>query len=255
MRLADRSRATLVWLTRRPTRWSVAVPVVGVLAGMLFAVSAMTAQGRSLRSDTADLPGLVRQQTRIHESRNQQLEDLQAEVNRLTAQQAPGDAKLDAATKKGDQLAAEAGTQKVSGPVLTVTLDDSALSPSSFPGTPLDYFVVHQQDVQAVVNALWAGGAEAMMLMDQRVISTSAVRCVGNTLILHGRVYSPPFTVQAMGDPDRMRDALAANPQVDTYKQYVEAYGLGYEVSQRKRETFPAFTGSTKLEHAETTGP
>ena len=50
-----------------------------------------------------------------------------------------------------------------------------------------DDLVVHQGDVQAVVNALWAGGAEAMSIMDVRVISTSAVRCVGNTLLLHGR--------------------------------------------------------------------
>lgn len=255
MRLADRSRAMFVWLTRRPTRWSAAVPVVAVLAGMLFAVSAQTAKGTSLRSDTADLPALVRQQTRIHQSRDQQVGDLRNELSRLAQQQAPGDAKLDAATKKGDQLAAEAGTQRVTGPVLTVTLDDSALSPSSFPGTPLDYFVVHQQDVQAVVNALWAGGAEAMMLMDQRVISTSAVRCVGNTLILQGRVYSPPFTIQAMGDPQKLRNALGDSPQVDIYKQYVEAYGLGYEVSERHRETFPAFTGSTKLDHAAAVGP
>ncbi len=255
MRLADRSRATMVWLTQHPTRWSAAVPVVAVLAGMLFAVSAQTARGTSLRSETADLPALVRQQTRIHQSRDQQLADLRAEVRRLTQQQAPGDARLAAATKRGDLLAPEAGTQAVRGPVLTVTLDDSALSPSAFPGAPLDYFVVHQQDVQAVVNALWAGGAEAMMLMDQRVISTSAVRCVGNTLILQGRVYSPPFTIQAMGDPQRLRNALADSPQVDIYKQYVEAYGLGYEVSSRHRETFPAFAGSTKLEHAVAVGP
>ena len=65
----------------------------------------------------------------------------------------------------------------------------------------VDDVVVHQQDVQGVVNALWRGGAEAMMVMDQRIISTSAVRCVGNTLILQGRVYSPPFTVTATGDP------------------------------------------------------
>ena len=38
--------------------------------------------------------------------------------------------------------------------------------------------MVHQQDIQAVVNALWAGGADALQIMDQRVISTSAVRMV-----------------------------------------------------------------------------
>ena len=54
-----------------------------------------------------------------------------------------------------------------------------------------DDLVVHQQDVQSVVNALWAGGAEAMMIMDQRVVNTSAVRCIGNTLLLQGRRTRP----------------------------------------------------------------
>ena len=49
-----------------------------------------------------------------------------------------------------------------------------------------------------MVNALWAGGAEAMTIMGERVIATTAVRCVGNTLLLHGRVHSPPFTVAAI---------------------------------------------------------
>ncbi len=62
-----------------------------------------------------------------------------------------------------------------------------------------DDLVVHQQDVQAVVNALWAGGADAVQVMDQRLLSTSAVRCVGNTLLLNGRVYSPPYADQRGG--------------------------------------------------------
>jgi uncharacterized protein YlxW (UPF0749 family) len=110
--------------------------------------------------------------------------------------------------------------------------------------------VVHQQDVQGVVNALWAGGAEAMMIMDQRVISTSAVRCVGNTLILQGRVYSPPFVITGMGNPDAMRKALDASPQVQVYKQYVDAIGLGYEVRTSPERTFPAYAGSVNLQYA-----
>jgi uncharacterized protein YlxW (UPF0749 family) len=50
-----------------------------------------------------------------------------------------------------------------------------------------------------------------MEIMDQRVISTSAVRCVGNTLILHGRVYSPPYRINAVGDPAELTRALSAS--------------------------------------------
>ena len=44
--------------------------------------------------------------------------------------------------------------------------------------------------------------------MDQRLIATSAVRCVGNTLILQGRVYSPPYRITAIGDPKTLDTAL-----------------------------------------------
>lgn len=46
-------------------------------------------------------------------------------------------------------------------------------------------------DAQAVVNAFWAGGATGVQIMDQRPIATSAVWCVGNTLILQGAVCAP----------------------------------------------------------------
>jgi uncharacterized protein YlxW (UPF0749 family) len=93
-----------------------------------------------------------------------------------------------------------------------------------------------------------------MMLMDQRVISTSAVRCVGNTLILQGRVYSPPYVIKAMGDPEALRRSLAASPQVQIYRQYVDAVGLGYDVESSKEQTFPAYAGSIKLDHVRTAG-
>ena len=92
------------------------------------------------------------------------------------------------------------GYRRGGWPSLTVTLEDAPIPPDGIPdGYAADDYVVHQQDLQAVVNALWAGGAEALQVMDQRIISTSAVRCVGNTLILQGRVYSPPYSVSAVG--------------------------------------------------------
>ena len=117
-------------------------------------------------------------------------------------------------------------------------------------GTSPDDLVVHQQDVQAVVNALWAGGAEAMQIMDQRVISTSAVRCVGNTLILQGRVYSPPYEITAIGDPDRLYEALDAAPRGATYRYYVDTYGLVYETRAAAQTTLPGYDGSLELMHA-----
>src|SRR4029079_1723509 len=141
----------------------------------------------------------------------------------LTAPVAAGDQRVARLTSQADKLAQDAGTEAVHGPGLKVRLDDAHLQsiPEGF--TP-DDLVVHQQDVQAVVNALWTGGAEAMQIMDQRVITTSAVRCVGNPLILQGRVYSPPFRITAIGDPQRLSDALDAAPGVQTFRYYVDTF-------------------------------
>ena len=85
--------------------------------------------------------------------------------------------------------------------------DATPLVPGVPDPSPND-LVIHQQDLQAVVNALWVGGAEGIQVMDQRLVSTSAVRCVGNTLVLQGRLYSPPYTVTAVGDPEALHAAL-----------------------------------------------
>jgi uncharacterized protein YlxW (UPF0749 family) len=244
----------LTWLTRRPTVWSAAVPVVAVAAGVLFATSAATAKGTDLRSSASDLPGVIREQARKNAEAAEKVRSLRAEVDQLSAQRAPGDLRVTQLTKSADGLMLSAGTEAVVGPTVQVTLTDAKTVPSQLPdGFSVDDYVVHQQDVQAVVNALWQGGAEAMMLMDQRVISTSAVRCVGNTLILQGRVYSPPYVITAMGDPTALRAALDANPQVGIYRQWVDAVGLGYDVRTDRERTFPAYAGSINLQHASAT--
>lgn len=241
----------LTWLTRRPSVWSAVVPVVALCAGVLFATSASTAKGTDLRSSASELPDLIRQQTRQNAETAERVGALQAEVDRLSARSMPGDTQVADLTRQANALMGAAGTQQVTGPALVVELTDAKIPSDQLPeGIDVDDIVVHQQDVQAVVNALWAGGAEAMMLMDQRVISTSAVRCVGNTLILKGQVYSPPFVVTAIGDQAAMRRALDTSPQVAIYRQYVDAFGLGYDVRSSPERSFPPYAGSVNLEYA-----
>ena len=89
------------------------------------------------------------------------------------------------------------------------------------------------------MNALWAGGAEAMTIAGQRVIATSAVRCVGNTLLLNGEVFSPPFRVAAIGPSRTMTAALDQSPGVKLFEQAAGYYGLGYTVEHRPMSRCP----------------
>ena len=234
--------------------WKLLVPLTGAVAGMLLATSAVTARGTDLRaSRSLDVTQLIQRQQRTLAGLTREERALRARISAATALAAVGDRRVRAARAAADRLAASAGLTAVAGPAVTVSLDDASRADQQRDldaGARPDDLVIHQQDVQGVVNALWAGGADAMTIMGRRVVATTAVRCVGNTLLLHGQVFSPPFVVTAVGDQRRLRRALDADPAVQVFQQYVAAYGLGYHVSMHQNVTLPAYEGSLELRHA-----
>ncbi len=216
---------------------------VCVLAGFMIATSAINAGGADLRPNrNTDLVGLIQSES----NRNQELADkvaaLRTDVDALTRSEGDGvpQVTLDAA-------AALAGQSPVKGPAVAVVLDDapSGVHPA---GVSDELLVVHQQDIQAVVNALWSGGAEAMTIQGQRVTSRTGVKCVGNSVVLHGVPYAPPYEIVAIGDQAKLEQALADSSALQIYRQYVAAYGLGYNERRESQVTLPAYRGSQDIE-------
>ncbi|MBJ7002245.1 DUF881 domain-containing protein [Streptomyces griseofuscus] len=235
----------------RPVRMLTAA--VFALAGLIFFTSFDTAKGTDIRQDGSllKLSDLIQQRSRKNKGLDESNASLRDGVESL--------AKSDGGSSKAqDQrltgLEKSAGTQKLTGKAVTVTLNDAPPNATAkLPGYPPpqpDYLVIHQQDLQAVVNALWQGGAKGIKVMDQRLISTSAVRCVGNTLILQGRVYSPPYKITAIGDPGRLQQSLADSKAIQTYMVYVNVYGLGWKVTDDGTVTLPGYSGTVDLHYA-----
>jgi uncharacterized protein YlxW (UPF0749 family) len=229
---------------------SIGVALVLVAAGLLFTTSATTSHGGQLRSQQDNLADLIQTDNKQVQQRTKQVTALRNAVQQEAAANAVNDKAIQALEKRSANVVEAAGLLPVTGPGLRVTLDDAPQDASVPADAGPDDLVVHQQDVQAVVNALWAGGAEAMMLQDQRVISTSAIRCVGNTLILQGQVYSPPYSITAIGDPRKLQKALNSSPEIDYYLEYVAALRLGWSVKSSPDWHFPAYAGSLALTHA-----
>ncbi|MEO6713386.1 MAG: DUF881 domain-containing protein [Mycobacteriales bacterium] len=240
----------------RPVGWNIAAALVFLAAGVLFATSRRTARGTELRSRRISLAEVAVDKQRIVSRRAAAVTRLQRDVARQTAAAAERDSGVRAVQQAGSGLSAPAGLQGVRGPGLRVALDDAArVSRGTGPGDPTpDDLVVHEEDVVGVINALWAGGAEAMTVMNKRVISTTTVRCVGNTLFLQDEVFSPPFVVTAVGDSARMRAALDAAQPVIVFRQAVRAWGLGLDVSAEDDLALPAYRGPLSLMYARPAG-
>lgn len=235
--------------------WHALVAVTALVAGMLFVSSARTARGTDLRSARGQrLAELIASQQRRVEGLEATAARLRRQVEDATDAAARGDARVAELRAANDALAVPVGLSALKGRGLHVTLDDAPrLAPGEQrPGNPSpDDLVVHEQDILAVINALWAGGADAVSVMGDRIIGTSAVRCVGNTLLLHGKVYSPPFVVEGIGDPALLQRALDESAGVQHFLSFVAAYGVGFAVTEVDEVTVPAYDGALTFGSAE----
>ena len=226
--------------------------MVFALAGFLFYTSGRAAHGTSLRNDDTllRLSDVIQQRSQENAAAEKTVAGLRGQVDALAAQHARNPADVE----RLGALERAVGLEALSGAGVTVTLNDAPPGATAkIPGVPQpqpDDLVVHQQDLQAVVNALWRGGATGIQVQDQRLISTSAVRCVGNQLILQGRVYSPPYVIRAVGDQARLTASIAQDTALQTYLQYVAAYGLGWKLDQSAAMRLPPYTGTVDLQYA-----
>jgi uncharacterized protein YlxW (UPF0749 family) len=239
---------------RERIAWRLVAVVVFVVAGALFVTSSLASGGLDLRaSSVTDLDTVVRQQRQRTDDLQQQVATLTREVDRLA--KSVDDAQVSAVQRQVAALRGPAGFEEVHGPAITVVLSDAPeeeIDRAVEKGeVTADQLVVHQQDIQAVVNALWAGGAEAMTLQKQRVVSTTGIKCVGNTVVLHGVPYAPPYEITAIGDLGSLQLSLDASDYIEGYKTYVTAHNLGYEVSTDPDVTMPAYDGTSDLRYAE----
>lgn len=226
------------------------MPVVCLVTGFGFAASHRDARGTEFRSPvTANLAGLVRAAESQVKSSDRTVAALQAQLSAATRAAGGADSAVAAAQARVTPLSGPGGLTPVRGPGILVVLNDASSVPAGSTVDP-NQLVVHQSDLQAAVNALWAGGAEAMTIAGQRVIATSAVRCVGNTLLLNGGVYSPPFRVAAIGRYQSMHNALDRSPGVALFKEAAGYYGLGYTVESQNELNLPAYHGAIGLTYA-----
>ncbi|MFD6894249.1 DUF881 domain-containing protein [Rhodococcus sp. NPDC060086] len=226
--------------------WGSATLVVCLVAGLLLGTTRGVSDGTELRaSDSQRLSDLVRVAQTEADDLAATRDTLATQVAQIQSGAATGDDEVAAVLEQLAALEDPAGLTERQGAGVTVTLTDAPRNADGrYPADASpDDLVVHQQDVQSVLNAMWAGGAEAISMQDQRIVATSAPRCIGNTLLLHGRTYSPPYVITALGDPAKITTSLDAEPGVRIYKQYSTRYGLGFTQRAGSELTVPAYTG------------
>ncbi|HLW48433.1 MAG TPA: DUF881 domain-containing protein [bacterium] len=192
-------------------RLQLALTAVALVVGFIFAVQSRTEQSieTGLQVSSGRL-GEVAYRYRAEDDRQAAMRAEITDLRRAIAseeQRAAAEQRV-AATLADElrTLRADAGLTALRGPGVAVTISDSRRPLR--PGEDPNLVLIHYSDVRAVVNMLWAAGAEAIAVNDERIITTTGISCVGTTILCNTRRMAPPYRIVAIGDPEGLTAAV-----------------------------------------------
>jgi uncharacterized protein YlxW (UPF0749 family) len=232
--------------------WRVGTPVVILLSGTLFAVSASNSEGTDLRPGRYnDLASLVSNESEEVEALKQRVADLNEEVNELTERL--GDRDVRRIQTEIKKMRDPAGLVPRRGEGVRVMLSDAPPEVIESSTRDINLLVVHQQDIQAVVNAMWKGGATAVTIQGQRIVTTTGIKCEGNAVQLEGVPYSQPYVIEAVGEQEELLEAIENDRYVSVYRSQAEIsdIAVGWSLEREDDLTAPAYDGLLDLNYAQ----
>ena len=213
-----------MWLT-----WGLLV--VGVVLGIALN------QTRDRSDATAVRNGLV---ARVHEA-EQRNADLSAKRDALAAtanatrdRALAGNAQGSGLVQQIDRMDAAAAAQAVHGPGIVVELSDRS--------SDSDRSIILDRDLQSVVNALWASGAEAVAIDDVRMGPADTVRQAGGAMLVDNQPVSSPYRVAAIGDPAKLQTGFVVNDAYIRMAGLHQLYDVGFTVDRADELELPAAT-------------
>jgi uncharacterized protein YlxW (UPF0749 family) len=227
---------------------SLATFVVAGLAATQFRSQPLPPSNRFARDEA------LRKSVNGLEDQNRQLkarvQGLQAQVKAREDESARRSSAAQQVNAQLDDEKAVVGLVALHGPGLTVTLHDG-----TDPNDPADKslgWVIHYQDLQDIVNLLWASGAEGVAVNGQRIVPSTSFFYAGvNILLNNASRITGPYTITALGDPSSLTRALASRDQLAELKSRSRIYGLALSWLRGTRLSIPSYDATFLLKYAQ----
>lgn len=221
--------------------------LAAVLIGVLLATSALALRAPTTNASAIkkDLVGRIEARRAHADAQSRLIATLRSEID--TAQAAALSQQSQAGLVADlSQLELAAGTVRVRGPGLVLTVDDAAVqvdpkNPVVDPrtGAGSDQGKVIARDLQIIVNGLWQAGAEAISVNGHRLTARAAIRFAGEAILVDYRPLVRPYAISAIGDPGSLSVEFASNDG-GSYLQSLKAnYKIRGDIQERDSVVVP----------------
>ncbi len=239
----------------KKSSWLWHVTLLSFVLGMLLAAALKTQQTIRFKSGipTTRLPVLARawaDEKERTESLRKEITDLRAKLSQY--EKALGEGGQQSGLLRDELRSAkfQAGLLEAKGEGVIVILRDSRKRPPPDADPQLvDDYNIHDYDIRDFVNELFASGAEAIAVNDQRIIANTSIRCVGPSIQINSTPMAPPFVITAIGPADDMESALKMpGGVVDQFR--IDELSDMVKIQRKKDLVVPAYSGSTRYRFA-----
>ncbi|HET6380144.1 MAG TPA: DUF881 domain-containing protein [candidate division Zixibacteria bacterium] len=178
----------------------------------------------------------------------EEIAEAEAQVQQFQEESRSGSATLAELSERLDAARLAAGLTEVRGPGVVIEIADSnrVVPPGENPAS----FIVLVDDLRDIVTALWASGAEAIAINDERLVATSSIYGVGASILVNTSFLTPPYRIEAIG-PEGLLDRFMAHEAFQgRVAQRIEFFGLEFATAAEQELTLPAFVGTTRFRWA-----
>jgi uncharacterized protein YlxW (UPF0749 family) len=216
---------------KKDPKWWIAI--VLSFSGLLFGIAVANTQRQQpiLEKNREDLRATITKNIEVLNKTSEDLSSINNEIAQIQTN-TPGLDFHGISQSNESNLQVFSGLSSVKGEGIEIVIND-AIKTDSLETADLELARVYDSDVQLLVNALWASGAESVSINKSRLTSTSAIRSAGDAILVNYRPLLPPFVISAIGDND-LRDRLIKHPDYLDLQFVVKTYGLGFNVSEIK---------------------
>lgn len=177
-----------------------------------------------------------------------QLQDLRKRLDAIQANAATQSGASSELENRIGDLKARAGLTPLAGDGVAIQFDDARGTAAA--AKDLDKSLCHSTDLTDIVNTAWRGGATAIAVNDQRIVSSTSVYCVGSTIMVNGTLMSPPFNILALGVQNQLLGAFDDPAQLRDIKLRRDVQGLGFRVTRASAIHIPAYDGALSMRNA-----
>ncbi len=147
-----------------------------------------------------------------------------------------------------EALKMDVGLTEVRGEGLEILLGDSPIAIRERAEVS-DAHLVQASDIRDVVNILFASGADAVSVNNQRVIATSPISSVGTTILVNNSHTAPPFTIRAVGDTEIMLQRLLNSDSLPSVYEKMRRHGIKFEILKKNVVVIPMYNGDFRTKH------